>query len=73
MVTRRAPADLSATELRVARLAAAGLTNKAIATEAFMTSKTVEANLTRVYRKLGIHSRAQLGRALDAAAQSSIP
>ena len=30
--------------------------------------KTVEANLTRVYRKLGIHSRAQLGRALDAAA-----
>lgn len=74
VVTRRAPADLSATELRVARLAAAGLTNKAIATEAFMTSKTVEANLTRVYRKLGIHSRAQLGRALDdAAASSSIP
>jgi DNA-binding CsgD family transcriptional regulator len=73
VVTRRAPADLSATELRVARLAAMGLTNKAIATEAFMTSKTVEANLTRVYRKLGIHSRAQLDRALDAAAQSSIP
>jgi DNA-binding CsgD family transcriptional regulator len=73
VVTRRAPADLSATELRVARLAAAGLTNKVIATEAFMTSKTVEANLTRVYRKLGIHSRAQLGRALDAAAQPHIP
>jgi DNA-binding CsgD family transcriptional regulator len=72
VVTRRAPADLSATELRVARLAAAGLTNKAIATEACMTSKSVEANHTRVYRMLGSHSRAQLGRALDAA-QPSIP
>jgi DNA-binding CsgD family transcriptional regulator/tetratricopeptide (TPR) repeat protein len=73
VVARRAPADLSATERQVARLAAAGLTNKGIATEVFMTSKSVEANLTRVYRKLGIHSRAQLGRALDAEAGELIP
>ena len=38
----------------------------AIAAEAFVTRKTVEANLGRVYRKLGIRSRAQLARALDA-------
>jgi DNA-binding NarL/FixJ family response regulator len=63
---RRAPLDLSATELRIAELAAAGLTNKAIAAEVFVTQKAVEANLARAYRKLGIRSRAQLSRALDA-------
>ncbi|HSP72836.1 MAG TPA: LuxR C-terminal-related transcriptional regulator, partial [Gaiellaceae bacterium] len=62
---RRAPSDLSATELRIARLAAAGLSNPAIAAEAFVARKTVEANLARAYRKLGISSRAQLARALD--------
>jgi DNA-binding CsgD family transcriptional regulator len=62
---RRAPLDLSATELRVAELAATGLTNQAIAAEVFLTRKAVEANLTRAYRKLGIRSRAQLSRALD--------
>jgi DNA-binding CsgD family transcriptional regulator len=66
VAVRRAPDDLSATELRIAALAAAGLTNRAIAAEVFVTQKTVEANLARVYRKLGIRSRAQLSRALDA-------
>ncbi len=66
VAVRRAPADLSATELRIARLAASGLTNKAIAAEVFVTQKAVEANLARAYRKLGIRSRAQLARALDA-------
>jgi len=60
-----APTGLTATELRIAQLAAAGLTNDAIATEVFVTRKTVEANLSRAYRKLGIRSRAQLARALD--------
>lgn len=58
---RRAPAELTATELRVAELAAAGLTNREVASAAFMSPKTVQANLTRVYRKLGIRSRAELG------------
>ena len=57
----RPPHELTATELRVAELAATGLTNREVATAAFMSPKTVEANLSRVYRKLGIRSRAELG------------
>ena len=66
VVVRRAPDELSATELRIARLAASGSTNQEIAQEVFLTRKAVEANLARAYRKLGIRSRAQLSRALDA-------
>jgi DNA-binding NarL/FixJ family response regulator len=51
---------LTATEQRVADLAAAGRSNKQIAAELFMSERTVEANLTKVYRKLGISSRTQL-------------
>jgi DNA-binding CsgD family transcriptional regulator len=58
---RRASPELTATEVRVAELAAAGLTNREVAASAFMSPKTVEANLARVYRKLGIRSRAELG------------
>jgi DNA-binding CsgD family transcriptional regulator len=57
----RSPHELTPTELRVARLAAGGLTNREVAAGAFMSPKTVEANLSRVYRKLGIRSRAELG------------
>ncbi len=57
----RSPHELTATELRIAELAAGGLTNREVATAAFMSPKTVEANLSRVYRKLGIRSRAELG------------
>jgi DNA-binding NarL/FixJ family response regulator len=65
VAVRRAPEELSATELRIARLAADGLTNQAIAEQVFVSVKTVESNLKRAYRKLGISSRAQLARALD--------
>jgi DNA-binding CsgD family transcriptional regulator len=58
---RRAPDELTATERRVAELAASGLTNREVASKAFMSPKTVQANLARVYRKLGISSRAELG------------
>jgi DNA-binding CsgD family transcriptional regulator len=58
---RRSPDDLTATERRVAELAATGLTNREVAQKAFMSPKTVQANLTRIYRKLGISSRAELG------------
>ncbi|NJP44405.1 helix-turn-helix transcriptional regulator [Streptomyces sp. PRB2-1] len=63
----RAPASeaLTATEERVAALAAAGRTNRAIADALFISPKTVEANLARVYRKLGISRRAELGAALS--------
>ncbi|MFI7430127.1 ATP-binding protein [Micromonospora sp. NPDC049836] len=59
-----APLELTATEERVARLAAQGRTNRHIADELFISPKTVEANLARVYRKLGIASRAELGAAM---------
>ncbi|OLR94642.1 helix-turn-helix transcriptional regulator [Actinokineospora bangkokensis] len=52
---------LTPTEERVARLAAQGRTNRLIAEELFVSPKTVEANLARAYRKLGITTRAQLG------------
>jgi DNA-binding CsgD family transcriptional regulator len=65
VAVRRAPVELSPTELRIASLAASGLSNPEIATQVFVSRKTVEANLARAYRKLGISSRAQLGRALD--------
>ncbi len=58
---RRAPDELTATELRVAELAAAGMTNREVAQVTYMSAKTVEAHLASVYRKLGIRSRAQLG------------
>jgi DNA-binding CsgD family transcriptional regulator len=58
---RRAPDELTAAELRVAELAATGITNREIARAAFMSEKTVEAHMGRVYRKLGIRSRAELG------------
>jgi DNA-binding CsgD family transcriptional regulator len=59
---RRGPADeLTPSELRVAELAATGLTNREVAAALFVSVKTVEANLARVYRKLDIHSRAELG------------
>lgn len=53
---------LTASERRVAELAASGMTNKDVATALFISPKTVEANLARVYRKLGINTRAELGR-----------
>lgn len=58
---RRAPEELTVNEDQVAELAASGLTNKEIAGKLFMSRRTVEANLARAYRKLGIHSRAELG------------
>ncbi|MFD0745124.1 AAA family ATPase [Phytohabitans flavus] len=59
-----APTELTPTEERVARLAAQGRTNRAIADALFISPKTVEANLARVYRKLGIATRAELGAEL---------
>jgi DNA-binding CsgD family transcriptional regulator len=60
-VRPRAPEGLTTVERRVAELVASGLTNHEVAAAAFLSHKTVEANLTRIYRKLGIRSRAELG------------
>jgi DNA-binding CsgD family transcriptional regulator len=53
---------LTPSERRVAELAASGMTNRDVAAALFISPKTVEANLARIYRKLGINSRAELGR-----------
>jgi DNA-binding NarL/FixJ family response regulator len=53
---------LTSTEQRVAELAASGMTNRDVAATLFISPKTVEANLSRVYHKLGIRSRAELGQ-----------
>jgi DNA-binding CsgD family transcriptional regulator len=58
-------AALTAAQERVARLAASGLGNRAIAERLFVTEKTVEGHLGATYRKLGIGSRSQLEAALD--------
>jgi DNA-binding CsgD family transcriptional regulator len=63
---RRARDELTENELRVAELAAQGLTNPEIAAQLFISRRTVEANLARAYRKLGIRSRAELGATMAA-------
>ncbi|MGX4656363.1 LuxR C-terminal-related transcriptional regulator [Micromonospora sp. SCSIO 07396] len=57
---------LSGRELEVALLAAAGVTSRAIAGRLFLSPRTVENHLQRVYSKLGITGRAGLGAALRA-------
>ena len=70
---RRAPAaadELTAQEREIAGLVAAGGSNKDVAAQLFLSTKTVEAHLTRIYRKLGVNSRTQLARRLDEERQS---
>ena len=58
---RRGPSlALTATERRVAELAATGQSTREVADAAFLSPKTVENMLTSVYRKLGVRSRAEL-------------
>ena len=65
---RRDPTEsrstLTASELRVARMAAEGMTNREIAQALFLTENTIETHLRSVFRKLDIRSRSQLARAL---------
>ena len=53
---------LTASERRVATLAAEGQTNRDIAQTLFVTPKTVEVHLSSTYRKLGIRSRRDLAK-----------
>ena len=58
--------SLTASERRVAQMAAAGLANREIAQALFVTRRTVEMHLTHGYQKLGIRSREQLPEVLGA-------
>ena len=62
----RAPSrgELTEAEQRIARLVAQGSTNREVAAALFLTEHSVETALTRVYRKLGVRSRAELAHLL---------
>ena len=57
--------SLTRSELRVAQLAAAGMTNREIASELIVSVKTVSGQLTAVYRKLDVHDRAALAAVMQ--------
>jgi DNA-binding CsgD family transcriptional regulator len=59
-IKRGSGSALTAAESRVADLVVEGKTNQEVAQALFVSEKTVEANLTRIYRKLGVRSRSEL-------------
>jgi DNA-binding NarL/FixJ family response regulator len=65
-VRGRSQGDLTERERHIAELVAAGSSNKQVAATLFLSEKTVENALTRVYAKLGVRSRTQLTRELTA-------
>ena len=69
-VRRRVPGawtQLSPQELQIARLAAEGLSNREIGERLYLSHRTVESHLYRLFPKLGVTSRAQLRDALESA------
>jgi DNA-binding CsgD family transcriptional regulator len=58
-------AELTPQELQIAQLVAAGRTNREAAAQLYLSPKTIEYHLANAYRKLGIHSRVELARAID--------
>jgi len=62
---RTAAGELTAVEERVAALVGAGQTNREVATTLFMSVRTVESHLGRIYRKLGLRSRTELSRHVE--------
>ncbi|WP_309649240.1 LuxR family transcriptional regulator [Nocardioides sp.] len=64
--------QLTPAEARVAHEVAAGASNREIAERTYVSVKTVEATLTRVYRKLGVRSRTQLATLLGPVAGQAV-
>ena len=57
---------LTPAQQRVAELVASGMSNREIASTLYMSQRSVEAHLTKVYREFGVRSRAQLVAAMSA-------
>ena len=64
--------ELTAQETEIARLAGGGLTNPAIGVELFLSPRTVEWHLRKVFIKLGISSRKELREALPARVRATL-
>ena len=61
--------SLTATEARIATLVARGRSNAEVANELFISRKTVEWNLSKIYKKLHVRSRTELAAKLSGRAQ----
>lgn len=61
------PLELTPSERQIAELVAQGLTNREVGAALFVSEKTVETNLTRIYRKLGVTSRRELRKHVSSA------
>ena len=62
--------ELTAQEAHIAQLAADGHTNVEIGAQLFLSTRTVEWHLSKVYTKLGVGSRQELRRALASPGQA---
>jgi DNA-binding CsgD family transcriptional regulator len=65
--------DLTAQELQIARLARDGLSTPEIGARLFLSPRTVEWHLHKVFTKLGIRSRQELSRALPRSDSELVP
>jgi DNA-binding CsgD family transcriptional regulator len=68
-----APAMLTVRERQIADLVVGGLTNQQIADRLFLSRRTVESHLSRIFPKLDVRSRVAMARRLGAADQRSVP
>jgi DNA-binding CsgD family transcriptional regulator len=71
--TTDTPARLTARETQIARLASAGLSNPRIAAQLFMSPRTVEYHLHKIFTKLAISSRNQLNGVLASHGNEGLP